>query len=145
MKLNGTHKFKAASAQVFNAMLNPEVLKSCIPGCESVEYLTANQMQVSMTTPLPGLKGPFGIPITITQCQEPDFLEFQVQRQGAGASVSATGKITLIDEPDGALLVYDANAQLTGAAAIANNPFGARTIKGSLHFCFKNLDAAIAK
>lgn len=145
MKLNGTHKFKASSAQVFHAVLNPEILKSCIPGCESVEYLDANTLRVSMTTPLPGLKGPYGIPITIIQRQEPSFFEFQVQRKGAGASVNATGKINLTDEPDGALLTYDANAELTGAAALANNPLGERTIKGSLNSFFKNLDAAIAK
>lgn len=145
MKLSGTHKFKASSSQVFHAVLNPAVLKSCIPGCESVEFLDANTLRVSMTTPLPGLKGPYGIPISITQRQDPNFLEFQVQGKGAGASVNATGKINLTDEPDGALLAYEANAELTGAAAIANNPFGERTIKGSLSSFFKNLDAAIVK
>src|SRR5437660_12575018 len=145
MKLNGTHKFKASSSQVFNAVLNPAVLKSCIPGCESVEYLDADTIRVSLTTPLPGLKGPYGIPITIIQRQEPNFFEFQVQRKIAGASVNATGKINLTDEPGGALLAYNAHAELTGAAAIANNLLGERTIKGSLSSFFKNLDAAIAK
>lgn len=145
MKLNGTHKFKASSSQVFNAVLNPAVLKSCIPGCESVEYLDADTVRVSLTTPLPGLKGPYAIPITIIQRQEPNFFEFQVQRKGGGASVNATGKINLTDELDGALLVYNAKAELTGAAAIANNLLGERTIKGSLNSFFKNLDAAIAK
>jgi len=145
MKLNGTHRFKASGSQVFHAVLNPAMLKSCIPGCESVEFLDANTLRVSMTTPLPGLKGPYGIPISIIQRQEPNLLAFQVQGKGAGASVNATGKITLTDEPGGALLTYDANAELTGTAAIANNPLGERTIKSSLSSFFKNLDAAIAK
>lgn len=145
MKLNGTHKFKVPSTQVFNAILNPEVLKSCIPGCESVQYLDANTMRVSMTTPLPGLRGPYGIPITIIQRQDPNFLELQVQRKGAGGSVNAVGKINLTDEPDGTLLAYDAKAELEGTAAIANNPLGERAIKGSLGSFFKNLDAAITK
>ena len=59
MKLNGTHKFKASSAQVFNAILDPEVLKSSIPGCNSVAYASLDQIVVEITTPLPGLRGTF--------------------------------------------------------------------------------------
>jgi carbon monoxide dehydrogenase subunit G len=68
MKLSGSHKFKAPRAQVFNAILNPQVLKNCIPGCNSVEYLDNNRIKANITTPLPGLKGPYGIitPMSLT-------------------------------------------------------------------------------
>src|SRR6516162_4680345 len=104
MKLNGTHKFKASSTQVFNAILNPEVLKSCIPGCDSVEFLDNNHLRANITTPLPGLKGPYGIVINIARLQAPNYLELQVQRKGTGGSVNAVSQINLTDEPDGALL-----------------------------------------
>ena len=45
MKLNGSHKFNANSWQVFNAILNPAVLQSCIPGCNSVEYLDPTRLR----------------------------------------------------------------------------------------------------
>ncbi|HZR39056.1 MAG TPA: SRPBCC domain-containing protein [Ktedonobacteraceae bacterium] len=144
MKLNGTHKFKASSTQVFNAILNPEVLKSCIPGCNSVEYLSANSIRANITTPLPGLKGPYGVVINIANRQEPNHLELQVQRKGTGGSINAVSQINLKDEADGALLSYDANADLEGPIAIANNPLGQGITKNSLGTFFKNLDKAIA-
>jgi uncharacterized protein len=144
MKLNGTHKFKASSSQVFNAILNPEVLKSCIPGCNSVEYLSANSIRANITTPLPGLKGPYGVVINIANRQEPNHLELQVQRKGTGGSINAVSQINLKDEADGALLSYDANADLEGPIAIANNPLGQGITKNSLGTFFKNLDKAIA-
>src|SRR5581483_3134133 len=144
MKLNGTHKFKASSTQVFNAILNPEVLKSCIPGCNSVEYLSANSIRANITTPLPGLKGPYGVVINIANRQEPNHLELQVQRKGTGGSINAVSQINLKDEADGALLSYDANADLEGPIAIANNPLGQGITNNSLGTFFKNLDKAIA-
>jgi carbon monoxide dehydrogenase subunit G len=143
MKLNGTHKFKASSTQVFNAILNPDVLKSCIPGCNSVEYLDGNRIQANITTPLPGLKGPYGVVINIEQTQSPSFMVLRVQRRGTGGSVDATSQISITDEADGALLRYEAKADLEGPISIANNPIGEGITKSSLGAFFKNLDKAI--
>ena len=143
MKLNGTHKFKAASSQVYNAILNPDVLKSCIPGCNSVEYLDNNRIKANITTPFPGLKGPYGVFINIHQNQAHNHLVLQVLRKGTGGSINAISQINIQDEADGALLTYDANADLEGPIAIANNPLGQGITKNSLGAFFKNLDKAI--
>jgi len=143
MKLNGSHKFKVSSYQVYNAILNPNILKSCIPGCNSVEYLDADRLKASITTPLPGLKGPYAAVIRIVQRQEPGILVLEVQRKGAGGSITATSHIDITDEADGALLSYSARADLEGPVAIANNPIGQGITKNSLGTFFKNLDKAI--
>ncbi|QBD82709.1 hypothetical protein EPA93_44785 [Ktedonosporobacter rubrisoli] len=143
MKLSGSHKFSAPSAKVFNAILNPEILKSCIPGCNSVEYLDSNRIKANITTPLPGLKGPYGVVISIANQQAPNYLELQVLRKGTGGSVNAVSQISLTDEADGALLNYNANADLEGPIAVANNPIGQGIVKNSLGSFFKSLDKHI--
>ena len=143
MKLNGSHKFKANSWQVFNAILNPAVLQSCIPGCKSVEYLDPTSLKASITTPLPGLKGPYGAVINISQRQEPNVLVLQLNRQGTGGSINAISQINIQDEHDGALLTYDATADLAGPIAIANNPIGQGITKNSLKSFFAKLDQTI--
>ncbi len=144
MKLNGTHTFKASSVQVFDAILNPEVLKSAIPGCNSVGYASPERLMVEITTPLPGLKGPFPIGIDIANKQAPSALELQVHLKGKDGSVDAVCKITLADEADSTLLTYDAKADLAGVIAIADNPVGQPIVKHSLNSFFKNLDKALA-
>lgn len=144
MKLNGTHKFKASSQQVYNAILNPAVLQKCIPGCNSIEYLDAERIRANVTTPLPGLKGPYGAIIRIAQRQAPSTLVLELQRKGTGGSIHATSYINIIDEADGALLTYNATADLEGPISIANNPIGVGITKNSLGTFFKNLDNAIA-
>jgi carbon monoxide dehydrogenase subunit G len=143
MKLNGTHKFKASSAQVFNAILDPAVLKSAIPGCNSVAYTTPNQIEVEITTPLPGLHGPFPVEIDIANKQAPSSLELRVELEGKPGSVKAVSMISIADEADGALLTYDANAELTGVLAVANNPIGQPVVKSSLNSFFNNLEKAV--
>jgi carbon monoxide dehydrogenase subunit G len=144
MKLSGTHKFKAPSAKIYSAILNPEILKASIPGCHSVEYLDSNRLQANISTPLPGLRGPYGVVINIVRQEAPNYLELQVQRKGTGGSVNAVSQITLTDEADGSLLTYKANADLEGPVAIANNPLGESITKNSLSSFFKNLDKAVS-
>jgi uncharacterized protein len=143
MKLNGTHKFKASSAQVFDAILDPEVLKSAIPGCHSVAYVTPSRIRVEVTTPLPGLHGPFRVAMDIVNKQAPSSLELRVQLAGKPGSVKAVNKISLADETDGVLLTYDAHAELEGLIAMADNPIGQPMVKSSLNTFFKNLEKAL--
>jgi carbon monoxide dehydrogenase subunit G len=144
MKLNGTHKFHAPIQRVYNALLSPEILKSVIPGCEQLAYIDANNMQAMVTTPLPGLKGPFAVTINIAQHQEPNLIALTVLRSGRGGAINAQSQINLLEEADGTLLSYNANADLEGAIAAANNPIGQGIVKNSLGHLFKNLEKAIA-
>jgi uncharacterized protein len=143
MKLNGTHKFKAKGWQVFNAILNPQVLQACIPGCNSVELLDSTRLKASITTPLPGLKGPYGVVIRMVQRQDPNLLVLEVNRKGRGGSVNATSQISITDEADGALLSFNAIAELEGLIAIASNPIGQSMTRNSLKTFFEKLERSI--
>jgi carbon monoxide dehydrogenase subunit G len=144
MKLSGTHKFKATSAQVFTAILTPAVLQAA-SGASGVGFVNPNTLRAEVTTPLPGLKGPYELFLNIVNRQDPSYLELQLTRQGRGGSINAVAKISLADEVGGSLLTYDANADLEGAVAIANNPLGQGVVKNSLSGFFKNLEKEIEK
>lgn len=140
MKINGSHKFKATSKQVYNAILDPRALQSCIPDCTSVTYLDSDRIRADFAINLPGMSGTFGLIIHIAGRQEPDKLTLQVQQQGKIGSIDATSEIDIADEAGGALLTYNATADLTGAVAIANNPIGQGLTKSMLKAFFEKLD-----
>lgn len=142
MKLNGTHKFKTNSTRVFNAILDPAILQKCIPGCESIELLDAQRLKVNVTTSLPGLRGPYAVVVNLVQRQEPNLIVLGVKRQGRGGSVDATANINIADEAGGALVTYDANADLSGAIAIAGT-VGKPIVNNTLNSVFENLDKAL--
>lgn len=143
MKLNGTHKFKANSTRVFNAILDPVVLQKCIPGCESVSLLDATRLQVNVTVPLPGLKGAYAVIVNLLQRQDPNLIVLGVKRQGRGGSIDATANLNIADEADGALLTYDANAELSGAIGIVGT-VGKPFVNSTLNSIFENLDKTIS-
>jgi uncharacterized protein len=140
MKINGSRKFKATSIQVYNAILDPKVLQSCIPGCNSVAYLDPDRIKADIAINLPGISGTFGAIIRIAERQEPNKLTLQVQRQGKAGSIDATSEIDIADEADGALLTYNTTADLEGAIALANNPIGQGITKNTLNSFFEKLD-----
>ncbi|HEX7736203.1 MAG TPA: SRPBCC domain-containing protein [Ktedonobacteraceae bacterium] len=143
MKLNGTHKFKANSTRVFNAILDPAILQKSIPGCESVTLLDARRLQVNVNVPLPGVKGLTAVVVDLLQRQDPNLIVLGVKRQGRGGSVDATANINIADEAGGALLTYDANAELSGAIAVAGT-VGKPFVTGALNSIFENLDKALS-
>ena len=143
MKLNGTHTFKADSTRVFNAILDPATLQRVIPGCESIALLDANRLQLNVTTSLPGLKGPFAVVVNLVERQAPSHIVLGVQRQGRGGSVDATANLNIADQPGGSLLTYDANAELSGAIAIAGT-VGKPMVNSTLNTIFSNLEKELA-
>ena len=146
MKLEGTQKFSAPSAQVFDAILNPEVLKASIPGASAVTYSSPTQLQVEVSLPFPGLHGPFEVPINITNKQAPTTVSLGVNHKGKGGAVEASCQISLADEADGnALLTYLASANLEGLIAVANNPIGQGIVKSKLGEFFKNLEKEVTQ
>src|SRR5436305_14537777 len=61
MDITGSQKIKVSRQQVFQALLNPEVLKNSIPGCQSAELVDTpigQQLKVKVSPNFPGMKGP---------------------------------------------------------------------------------------
>jgi carbon monoxide dehydrogenase subunit G len=145
MKLEGSQKFAAPSTEVFNAILNPEVLKACIPGADSVSYASPDKLQVEISLPFPGLHGPFTVYINIPKQQAPNLVEFSVSHSGKGGQADATCQITLADEASSTALTYKANAKLEGLIAVADNPLGKSVVNSKLGEFFKNLEKEVAK
>ena len=111
-------------------------------GAQNVRYADANTLLIEINIPLPGLSGPYEVAVNVTRRQDPSDLEIQVVRQGRGGSVNAVAQINLTEEADGTLLTYNANAELSGAIAVANNPIGQGVVKNRLGSFFKNLEKA---
>lgn len=144
MKLSGSQKFVAPSTKVYNTLLNPDVLKACIPGAGSVSYNSPTQLKVDITLPFPGLHGPFTVIINITGQQAPNFVELNVARSGKGGKVNATTQVSLADQLGGSLITYNATAELEGLIAVADNLIGQGIVKSKLAEFFKNLEKFVA-
>ena len=59
MELTGQERIAAPRAQVWQALNDPEILKACIPGCESIELTSPTEMQARITLRLGPIKASF--------------------------------------------------------------------------------------
>src|SRR5579884_2950469 len=105
MELTGNQKLKAPRPQVFKALLEPTVLKNCIPGCESAEYVDTawgtHELKAVISLNLPGLKGAYTAYIRVTDAREPEHVVLITEPHSALGSVKAACTIDLADDPAG--------------------------------------------
>src|SRR5690348_14001161 len=120
MDVKGSHKVKAPRAQVFQALLNPEVLKNSVPGCESAEFVdfpTGRQLKLKVSPSIPGMKGPYKVFLQTGEVVAPSRIVFIAGPRSSEGSVKATCEVELIDESEGTGLNYNAHADLEGKLA----------------------------
>jgi len=148
MEINGSQKINAARPVVFQALLNPDVLKNCIPGCESAELVTSpegqQQLKVVITTGIPGFKGPYTVYLQTGQVVAPSHVTLIAEPTSSVGSVKAICGIDLAEDAAGTLLNYNANATREGKIASVPEMLVKGGVKSALDQFFKNFDKQVS-
>ncbi|MGE3145776.1 MAG: carbon monoxide dehydrogenase subunit G [Pseudorhodoplanes sp.] len=119
----------AASREVVWAKLNdPEVLKQCIPGCESLEMLSDHEFEAVAVNKIGPVKAKFKGKVTLSDLDPPNGYRISGQGDGGVAGFAKGGaEVKLSDQDDGTLLTYNVEAQIGGKLA----QLGQRLINGT--------------
>ena len=59
MKIHGTHSIQASRDRIFAALIDPQILQRCIPGCESLAQTAADTYVATMKAGVGAIKGTF--------------------------------------------------------------------------------------
>ena len=70
MKLTGSYKLNVKKEHVWKALNNPNILKQCIPGCESFEKENDTVFLATATNQIGPMNATFSGRITLTNIQE---------------------------------------------------------------------------
>jgi len=125
MELQGQERIAAPRAQVWQALNDPEILKACIPGCESIEMLSPTEMKARVALKLGPIKASFAGQVTLSGIDPPN--GYTISGEGSGGSVGGakgSAEVRLTDDGDGSLLSYRVSSQVSGKIA----QLGARLI-----------------
>ncbi len=125
MKVEGSYTFDAPRERVWSVLLNPDALKNCVPGCESMTLTGEDQYDVSMKVGVAAIRGAYKGKIRISEKVEPSSYTMLVEGSGPQGQVSGTGKLELIEEGGGTRVVYKGDANVRGTLARV----GARVIQ----------------
>src|SRR5579885_1134858 len=147
MDVKGNQKVKAPRQQVFQALLNPEVLKNSVPGCEGAEFVdfpTGRQLKMTISPGIPGLKGPFTVFLQTGEVVPPSRVVLIAEPTSSVGSVHANCVIDLTDDPEGTNLSYNAKAKLEGKIAATPELIAKGFVKSALEHFFKNFEKQVS-
>lgn len=128
MNLSDTRDISADRATVWAAILNPDVLKSCVPGCEEMTGSVDEGFTAVVVQKVGPVKATFKGEVTISDIVEGESLTLSGQGKGGPAGFAkGEAKVTLSDnQAGGTRLGYDVEAKVGGKLA----QLGSRIIDG---------------
>lgn len=124
--LEGEALFAAPPAEVFPRLLDPAVLKRCIPGCESLEDRGGGRYEAVLKLGVGAVKGTFKAAIALADLDPPRGFSLGVDAKSLVGSGSGSVRVTLAPEGAGTRLRYAGELRATGViAAVGQRLLGA--------------------
>lgn len=118
MKLTDTREIAAPPALVWSAILDPEVLKECIPGCQSMTGSIAEGYEATVKQKVGPVSATFTGVVTLSDIVEGKSVKISGEGKGGVAGFAKGGAdVKLTPDGDGTLLAYKVNAQVGGKLA----------------------------
>lgn len=118
MEMTGEQLIPAAQAEVWRGLNDPEVLKSCISGCESIEKLTEDEYAIVTVAAIGPVKARFKGKLSLTDIDPQNSYSLSFDGQGGAAGFGkGSAKVSLTAEREGTRLSYAVKAQIGGKLA----------------------------
>src|ERR1700689_1116384 len=119
MQMNDSQRIPAAREKVWAALNDPEVLKTCIPGCQKLEMSSPTEMTATVVFKVGPVKATFGGKVTLSDLDPPN--SYRISGEGSGGVAGfAKGGATVRLESESAevtILHYAVDAQIGGKLA----------------------------
>jgi uncharacterized protein len=119
MKMSGEEIIAAPRDAVWRALNDTNVLKKCIPGCESITRTSPTSMEARVIIKVGPVKAGFTGVVNLTDMDPPNGYRISGEGKGGIAGFATGGAdVKLSDAPGGTKLSYDVDAQVGGKLAM---------------------------
>jgi len=118
MEITGTQAIKASRRQVWDALNDPDILKRCLPGCESIEKSSPEKFKAVMAMAIGPLRARFHGTLHMTDVSEPERCTMVFEGQGGAIGFGkGSSLVELAETAEGTTISYTASAQVGGKLA----------------------------
>lgn len=144
MKITGEATLVAAVDRVWDAVLDPRVLVTAIPGCERLEQTGEHAYEMTVTAGVASIRGTYAGTCSIGQLQPHESLVLSLQGAGAPGTIDAEVAVRFEDNGDRTTsLFYDADAVVGGMVGGVGQRMLTSVSRRMAHEFFSNVEAAI--
>ena len=125
MDMTGERRIPAPRQRVWDALNDPAVLRSAIPGCKTLERMSDTDMRATAAVKIGPIAAQFTGKVQLLDLDPPNFYRIAGEGQGGVAGFANGGAtVQLSDDGQFTLLQYEVKAQVGGKIA----QLGARLI-----------------
>jgi carbon monoxide dehydrogenase subunit G len=118
MDMKGEQLIPAPQADVWKALNDPAVLRACVPGCESIDLVGANEYMVLMVARVGPVSAKFKGRLMLSDIKPPNSYSIAFDGQGGPAGFAKGGAQVSLSTQDGQTrLAYDVKASVGGKLA----------------------------
>jgi len=121
VKISIVKRLPVERGRAFAALVDPEILRRCIPGCEELTATGPDTYAARLKIGIAGLKGTYNGSAAIRDKHPPERMTLTFEGRGAPGFVRGSAAIALIDAADGTgigcEIGSDADVQVGGLVA----------------------------
>ena len=118
MEMTGEQMIPASQEETWSALNDPEVLRQCVPGCESITKVNENEYQVQMTARVGPVSAKFRGRLSLFDIKAPDSYSLAFEGQGGAAGFAkGAAQVRLSPQGNQTRLAYDVKANVGGKLA----------------------------
>lgn len=145
MEIVGEYRIAAPRQQVWAAILDPEMLKRCIPGCKELETTGENAYSAKVQIKVGPVSATFSGTVELTDMDPPSSCRIAGQGNG-GVAGFAKGEalVKLAEDGEETVLTYTADAQIGGKLAALGGRLIQATARKLADQFFSTFTAALA-
>jgi uncharacterized protein len=117
MKIEGTHDVHTPREKVYAALIDPDILRRAIPGCESLEKISDDVYVATLKAGVGAIKGTFKGEVRLEDMRQPEHYRIVVQGKGAMGFAKGSADFDLEEKDGGMLIRYSGEMQIGGTIA----------------------------
>jgi carbon monoxide dehydrogenase subunit G len=139
MKIEGDHTIKAPRESLYRLMIDPEILRRCVPGCQSLEAAADGSYKMTLKAGVGSIKGVFTGSIKLEEMREPEHYKMIVEAKGPPGFLKGEGSIYLVELGQETMVNYTGETSVGGTIA----GIGQRMVQSTAKMMARQFFAAI--
>ncbi len=146
MQMTGQQRIPATRQQVWEGLYDPNVLKRCIPGCQTLTKESDSRMVATVEIKIGPIGARFNGAVTISDVDHLNGYTMTIEGQGGTVGfVKSIAKVRLADDTANTILTYEVDAQVGGRLAQLGGPIIDATAKQLAGRFFGQFGAVVGK
>ncbi|WEZ84761.1 carbon monoxide dehydrogenase subunit G [Rhizobium sp. 32-5/1] len=145
MDMSGEERIAAPRDVVWAALNDPEILKQCIPGCQSLELKSPTELSATVKIRIGPVSASFAGEVVLSNINAPESYTISGEGKGGIAGFAKGGAdVALIEDGPDTILRYEAKAEIGGKLAQLGSRLVDSTSKKLAQQFFADFNAAVS-